>query len=122
MKCVLSLSAFLIILFVSSNNARWIPELRILLCCTVPEIFRETSHFQFVRRSITIILLSHLEILKQVHTRIFEKQLKYLRYITVQSCSQLPQEQQPLIFKVKSNVEVQNLGYFCETGSEMNGK
>jgi hypothetical protein len=36
-----------------------------------------------------------------VHTRIVEKQLKYLRYITVQSCSQLPQEQQPLMFKDK---------------------
>jgi hypothetical protein len=36
-----------------------------------------------------------------VHTRIVEKQLKYLRCITVQSCSQLPQEQQPLMFKDK---------------------
>jgi hypothetical protein len=37
-----------------------------------------------------MILLSHLEIFTQVHTRIVEKQLKYLRYITtVQSCSQL---------------------------------
>jgi hypothetical protein len=31
----------------------------------------------------TIILLSHLEILTQAHTRIVEKQLQYLRYIAV---------------------------------------
>jgi hypothetical protein len=71
------------------------------LCRTVPELFRETYHFEYVRCYITIILLSHLEILTQVHTRIAEKQLKYLRCITVQSCSQLPQEQQPIIFKDK---------------------
>jgi len=35
-----------------------------------------------------------------VHTRIFEKQLKYLRYIAVQSCSKWPKEQH-LIFKEK---------------------
>jgi hypothetical protein len=80
---------FLIILFVSSNSARWITEFR-----TVP---RNLS----LLICITIILLSHLEILTQVHTRIVEKQLKYLRYITVQSRSQLPQEQQPPIFKDK---------------------
>ena len=33
-----------------------------------------------------------------MRTRIVEKQLKYLRYIAVQSCSQRPKEQ-PLIFK-----------------------
>jgi len=36
-----------------------------------------------------------------VHTRIVEKQLKYLWYVAVQSCSQWPKEQQPLIFKHK---------------------
>jgi hypothetical protein len=36
-----------------------------------------------------------------VHIRIVENQLKYLRCITVQICSQLPQEQQPLMFKDK---------------------
>jgi hypothetical protein len=71
------------------------------LCRTVPELFRETYHCQSVRRCITIILLSHLEILTQVHIRTVETQLKYLRYITAQSCLQLPQEQQPLIFKYK---------------------
>jgi len=39
--------------------------------------------------------------LTQAHTRIVEKQLKYLRYIAVQSCSKWPKEQQPLIFKDK---------------------
>jgi hypothetical protein len=80
-NALLSLFAFLIILFLTSNNAR--------------------NLSLFVRRCITIILLSHLEILTKVHTRIVKKQLKYLRYITVQSCSQLPQGQQPLIFKDK---------------------
>jgi hypothetical protein len=75
-----------------------------------------------VRRCITIILLSHLEILTQVHTRIVEKQLKYLRYITVQSCSQLPQKQQPLFSRTSSSAAVRYLGYLCEAGSEVTGK
>jgi len=37
-----------------------------------------------------------------VSTGIVEKHLKYLRYIAVQSCSQLPKEQQPLILKDKT--------------------
>jgi hypothetical protein len=92
---------FVIILFVSSNNPRWIPEFRILFTLhdsrTVP---RNLS--LLIRTALCNYYSSfRLEILTQVHIRIVEKQLKYLRYTTVQSCSQLPQEQQPLIFKDK---------------------
>jgi hypothetical protein len=79
------------------------------------------DYYITVYNCVTIILLSDLQILTQVHTRIVEKQLKCLRYTTVQSCSQLPQEQQTIIFK-SSSVEVRYLGYFCEAGSEMTGK
>jgi hypothetical protein len=102
--CGFSSFAFFNILFVSSNIARCIPEFPILFVLhgsRTVRLFRETYHFQFERGCINILLLSHLETLTQVHTRIDKNQLKYLRYITVQSCSQLPKEQQPLIFKDK---------------------
>jgi hypothetical protein len=42
-----------------------------------PNVDTVNYQFQFVRRCITVILLSHLEILTQVHTRIVEKKMKY---------------------------------------------
>jgi len=60
-----------------------------------------------------------------VHTRIVEKQLKYLRYIAVQSCSQWPKKQQHLIFKDKHQcwrTVFGILNFLCEAGSEITGK
>ena len=92
---------FLALLFVSSNNARWIQEFRILFLLHSSRTLPRNLSLLICTTLYKHYSFSHLEILTQAHTRIVEKQLKYLRYIAVQSCLQWPKEQQPLIFKDK---------------------
>jgi hypothetical protein len=63
----------------------------------------------------TVILLSYLEILTQVLTRIVEKQLYGLAH-------NYPKSKNLLFSRTSSSVEVRYLGYLCEAGSEMTGK